>query len=239
LSLSCSGIRKQFGGFVVLRDVALSVGRGEILGLAGPNGAGKTTLFDVLSGHIRQDAGRVELDGHDVTHTPAHSRARLGLGRTFQSPLVPTGLTVAETLEAARIAWSPKLDAESVARARRFARLEAQDRQPSGHLDTVGRRKLLLACLLMRTPTVLMLDEPCSGLLRDEIDEIDDVICAIRDEMGMAVIVVEHRLELLSAIAERVLVLDEGRKIAEGPPAEVFDNPAVRAAYFDAPGKAA
>jgi ABC-type branched-subunit amino acid transport system ATPase component len=239
LSLSCSGIRKQFGGSVVLREISLSVERGEILGVAGPNGAGKTTLFDVLSGHVRQEAGHVELNGEDVTHAPAHVRARLGLARTFQSPLVPSALTVGETLEAARIAWSPRLDAEAVARARRLARLQVDDRRVSAQLDTLGRRKLLLTCLLMRTPGVLMLDEPCSGLLRDEIDEIDDVIRRVRDETGMAVIVVEHRLELLFAIAERVLVLDEGRRIAEGPPSEVFENPAVRAAYFEAPSRAA
>lgn len=239
MALSCSGIRKHFGGFVVLNEVSLALGRAEILGVAGPNGAGKTTLFDILSGHVRQDAGRVELNGQDITSAPAYARARLGLGRTFQSPLVPSSLTVAETLTAARLAWSPRLGIADVEKARALARLEADDRRLSAELDTLGRRKLLLACLLMRRPTVLMLDEPCSGLLQEEIDEIDEVIRSIRDETGAAVIVVEHRLELLTAIAERVAVLDEGTKIAEGPPAEVFDDPAVRAAYFEAPSRAA
>ena len=237
--LSCSGIRKGFGGFVVLDAVSLELGPAEILGVAGPNGAGKTTLFDILSGHVRHDAGHVELNGQDITNAPAYARARAGLARTFQSPLVPSSLTVGETLTAARLAWSPKLDVSDVERACVLARFEAEDDRPSGLLDTLYRRKLLLACLLMRRPAVLMLDEPCSGLLREEIDEIDEVIRGIRDETGAAVIVVEHRLELLSAIADRVAVLDEGRKIAEGPPAEVFDNPAVRAAYFEAPGRAA
>jgi branched-chain amino acid transport system ATP-binding protein len=239
LALSCSGIGKHFGGFVVLDHVALAVGRAEILGVAGPNGAGKTTLFDILSGYVRPDAGRVELNGQDITRAPAHARARAGLARTFQSPLVPTSLTVGETLAAARIAWSPKLGPDDVASARAFARLEAEDQRPSGLLDTLDRRKLLLACLLMRKPTVLMLDEPCSGLLQEEIDEIDEVIRRIRDESEASVIVVEHRLELLTAIADRVAVLDEGKKIAEGPPGEVFDDPAVRAAYFEAPSRAA
>lgn len=237
--LSCVGIRKHFGGSVVLCEVALAVGRGEILGVAGPNGAGKTTLFDILSGHIRQDGGTVELDGQDVTHAPAHARARAGLARTFQSPLVPAALTVGEVLDAARQAWSPKLGAEEVSRGRALARLEAAEGRLSAELDTLNRRKLLLACLLMRGPKVLMLDEPCSGLLRAEIDEIDEVIRRIRDETGAAVLVVEHRLELLSAIADRVAVLDEGLKIAEGPPAEVFDDPGVRAAYFEAPKRVA
>jgi branched-chain amino acid transport system ATP-binding protein len=239
LSLSCSGIRKHFGGFVVLDDVALGVDQGEILGVAGPNGAGKTTLFDILSGHVRQDAGRVELNGHDATRAPAHARARLGLARTFQSPLVPSLLSVGETLEAARVAWLPKLGAGEVGRARELARLDVDDRRVSGELDTLDRRKLLLACLLMRRPTVIMLDEPCSGLMQGEIDEIDRIVRGVRDETGAAVVVVEHRLELLMAIAERVAVLDEGRKIAEGPPGQVFADPAVRVAYFEAPGQAA
>jgi branched-chain amino acid transport system ATP-binding protein len=239
LVLSCSGIRKRYGGFVVLDEVSLVFGPAEILGIAGPNGAGKTTLFDVISGHAKQDAGRVELRGQDITHAPAYARARAGLARTFQSPLVPTSLTVGETLTAARLAWSPKLDASDVEGARALSRLEAGDERLSGVLDTLDRRKLLLACLLVRKPAVLMLDEPCSGLLREEIDEIDEIIRGIRDRTGAAVIVVEHRLELLTAVADRVAVLDEGRKIAEGPPGEVFDDPAVRAAYFEAPCRAA
>ena len=123
--LSCAGIRKHFGGFVVLSTVSLEVGHAEILGIAGPNGAGKTTLFDILSGHVRQDAGRVELNGRDISHAPAYSRARHGLARTFQSPLVPSSLTVAETLAAACAAWSPRLGPADVERARTLARFEA------------------------------------------------------------------------------------------------------------------
>jgi branched-chain amino acid transport system ATP-binding protein len=237
--LTCSGIRKRFGGFVVLDGVSLAIGPAEILGVAGPNGAGKTTLFDILSGHVRQDGGSVELDGQDITRAPAHARARAGLARTFQSPIVPTALTVGETLEASRVAWSPKLGPDEVSKGRTLAWLDAPDDRLSGELDTLNRRKLLLACLLMRGPILLLLDEPCSGLLREEIDEIDEIIRRIRDETGAAVLVFEHRLELLTAIADRVAVLDEGRKIAEGPPAEVFDDPAVRIAYFEAPKRVA
>lgn len=228
-------VRAVYGGFVAVDGVSLSVEGGHILGVAGPNGAGKTTLFDVLSGYHGADGGRVELNGDDVTRLPVHRRVRLGLARTFQSPIVPTDLTVGETLEAARMAWSPKLGAEDVQPARELARFEAHNRLRSGGLDTLDRRKLLLTCALMRKPSVLLLDEPCSGLMQGEIDQMDGIIRHVAEETGMAVIVVEHRLELLRAVAETVVVMDAGKVIAEGPPETVFDDPVVRAAYFEAP----
>jgi branched-chain amino acid transport system ATP-binding protein len=235
MSLSCSGIVKRFGGFVAVKGVDLALDEGQILGIAGPNGAGKTTLFDVLSGHVKPEAGRVELNGRNVTRLSAQRRARLGLARTFQSPLVPTRLTVGEVIDAARQAWLPKLPVEAAASARRFVSLDVSDQIVAGQLDTLNRRKLLLACLLLRQPKVLLLDEPCSGLLQDEIDEIDKVIRRVATETGTAIAVVEHRLELLLAVASRVVVLDEGEIIADGPAHEVFSYPAVRRAYFEAP----
>jgi ABC-type branched-subunit amino acid transport system ATPase component len=235
VSLACTEIRALYGGFVAVDGVSLSAADGHILGVAGPNGAGKTTLFDVLSGYHRADGGRVELNGTDITRLPVHRRVRLGLARTFQSPIVPTDLTVGDTLEAARIAWSPKVDPAGVQPARELARFTTSDGARCGGLDTLERRKLLLTCVLMRKPGVLLLDEPCSGLMQDEIDEMDAIIRQVTAETGVAVIVVEHRLELLRAVAESVLVMDAGKVIAEGPPATVFDDPAVRAAYFDAP----
>jgi branched-chain amino acid transport system ATP-binding protein len=239
LSLTCTGIRKRYGGLVVLRDVSLDVQAGEILGVAGPNGAGKTTLFDILSGHLRPDSGHVTLNGQDVTKKPAHERARRGLARTFQSPLVPVGLTVRDTLEASRVSSRPHLARSDVERSTSLVRFRSDGALICSQLDTLGRRKLLLACLLMHGPSVLLLDEPCSGLVQDEIDEIDGIIRTVANESGTAVVVVEHRLELLTAVAGRVAVLDEGAKIAEGPPDKVFNDPAVRAAYFETPGRAA
>ena len=235
MSLVCSDVSARYGGFVAVDDVSLSVEGGHILGVAGPNGAGKTTLFDVLSGYHRTDGGRVELNGADITRLPVHRRVRLGLARTFQSPIVPTDLTIGETLEAARIAWAPKVDPAEVQPARELARFTTSDGTRCGGLDTLDRRKLLLTCVLMRKPSVLLLDEPCSGLMQDEIDEMDAIIRQMVAETEIAVIVVEHRLELLRAVAETVLVMDAGKVIAEGPPSLVFDDPAVRAAYFEAP----
>jgi ABC-type branched-subunit amino acid transport system ATPase component len=235
VALVCTDVRALYGGFVAVDGVSLSAEGGHILGVAGPNGAGKTTLFDVITGYHSAAGGRVELNEQDVTKLPVHRRVRLGLARTFQSPIVPTDLTIGETLEAARKAFSPRIAGEEVQPARALARFTTPDDVRCGGLDTLDRRKLLLTCVLMRTPSVLLMDEPCSGLMQDEIDEMDAIIREVTAETGMAVVVVEHRLELLRAVAETVVVMDAGKVIAEGPPSTVFDDPVVRAAYFEAP----
>jgi branched-chain amino acid transport system ATP-binding protein len=231
--LSCSGIVLFLGGRPILSGVGLEMGAGEIFGIAGPNGAGKTSLFDVLSGRYRAHRGRVELNGRDVTDLPTFARARLGIGRTFQTPIVPDSLTVHEVLESARKAWKPKLSGLDAEWARTLVRLHAPDAAVSGTLETLERRKLLLAAIVMRRPSVLLLDEPASGMVTSEIDELDAVIKEIAWEYGIAVAVVEHRLELLASICDRVMVMDVGKTIAEGPAEEVFAHPAVRAAYFE------
>jgi len=192
----------------------------------------------VLTGRVKPDSGTVMLDGVDVTRQGAYKRARRGLARTFQAPLVPTSLTVQETLEVARVAFSPRLAKSDEAALRELTNFSAPDSKLAGALDTLDRRKLLLCCVLLRQPKVLLLDEPCSGLLSDEISEIEEVIRRLVAETGMAVCVVEHRLEILEALAQRVLVLDAGEQIALGTPAEVFNDPLVRAAYFEAPAGA-
>jgi branched-chain amino acid transport system ATP-binding protein len=234
----CREIGISFGSRAILEDVTLSVASGEVLGLVGPNGAGKTSLFEILTGRYTADSGQVFLGDRDITRMSVHDRARLGLGRTYQSPVVPGSLTIAETFRAARYAYKPyktRMDAERACHLANF-------RQPwdrvAGSLDTFDRRKLLLACLLMRQPTVLLLDEPASGLINSEIDELDLIIRRLVDEYNIGAILIEHRLELLSAIADRAVVLDMGIVIATGTPREVFRDPRVLAAYFEEPAHA-
>ncbi|MFN3937050.1 MAG: ABC transporter ATP-binding protein [Gemmobacter sp.] len=230
---ACSGVTLSLGGRQILRDVGLHVARGEVLGLIGPNGAGKTSLFEVLSGRYRPEAGHVVLDGADISRHDTVRRARAGLGRTYQSPVVPNALTVAETFRAARKAWPPFRSRHEAEWAARLVNLTVPWDRPAGSLDTFDRRKLLLACLMMRRPKVLLMDEPASGLINTEIDELDLLIRTLVDEYHLAVIVIEHRLELLDALADRVTVLNLGEVIAEGSPEAVFRDPAVRAAYFE------
>ena len=177
----------------------------------------------------------MELNGEDVTRLPAYRRARLGLGRTFQTPIVPTQLTVGEVLTAAQEAWPAKVTADELTRVRELLGLDIEKGRVAGLLGTLDRRLLLLACLLIRRPQLLLLDEPCSGLLADEIQAIDAIIRRIRDETKVTIVVVEHRLELLSAISDRVIVMDQGRVIVEGSAAEAFAHPDVQRAYFAVP----
>ena len=229
----CLNITLELGGREILRDISLEVRQGEVLGIIGPNGAGKTSLFEVLSGRRQPKSGKVFLSGDDITKLPLYERARLGVGRTYQTPVVPDELTVGETLKAARQAFKPYLtrfDAEYGAELTGF---KSKMDVPTVKLGALDRRKLLLACLLMRRPKVLLMDEPAAGLINSEVDEIDEHIRLMSRDMNISIIIVEHRIELLETIADRVMVMDAGEKIAEGSLDDVLTDPKVHAAYFE------
>ena len=230
---SCEGLSLDLGGREVLRNISLELREGEVLGIIGPNGAGKTSLLEILSGRYRPKTGKVYFEGQDINGLSLFERARLGIGRTYQTPIVPEELTVGETMKAARQAfrpWLTRFDAEYSADLVHF---RVPYDQPTVSLKTFERRKLLMACLLMRQPKVLLMDEPAAGLINAEIDEIDQILRMLSKEMNVAVLIVEHRIELLESIADRVIVMDAGEIIARGELAEIIDSPAVRAAYFE------
>jgi branched-chain amino acid transport system ATP-binding protein len=230
---SCTGISLDLGGREILRDINLHVDVGEVLGIIGPNGAGKTSLFEVLSGRMLPKSGTVTFKDKNVTSLPLYERARLGIGRTYQTPIVPDELTVGETFKAARQAYRPyctKFDAEYGAE---LVGLNIDDDEPAVRLDTLDRRKLLLACLLMRRPTLLMMDEPAAGLINSEVDEIDFLLRMLSKEMNISIALVEHRIELLGTIADRVMVMDAGEVISEGVMNDILSDPKVHAAYFE------
>ena len=230
---SCEDLSLDLGGREVLRNISLDLREGEVLGIIGPNGAGKTSLLEILSGRYRPKTGKVYFEGQDINGLSLFERARLGIGRTYQTPIVPEELTVGETMKAARQAfrpWLTRFDAEYSANLVHFR--VPYDR-PTVSLKTFERRKLLMACLLMRQPKVLLMDEPAAGLINAEIDEIDQILRMLSKEMNVAVLIVEHRIELLESIADRVIVMDAGEIIARGELAEIIDSPAVRAAYFE------
>ncbi len=230
---SCEGVHLDLGGREILRNITLSVNPGEVLGIIGPNGAGKTSLFEVLSGRMRPKSGTVKFKGQDVTRLRLYERARLGVGRTYQTPVVPDELTVGETFKAARQAYRPYLTRFDAEYGAELAGLRVDHDKPTASLDTLDRRKLLLACLLLRRPPLLLMDEPAAGLINSEVDEIDHLIRLLSKEMNIAIVIVEHRIELLDTIADRVMVMDVGEVISEGSLAQILADPKVHAAYFE------
>ncbi|MEW6476952.1 MAG: ATP-binding cassette domain-containing protein, partial [Actinomycetota bacterium] len=248
--LRAESVTVRFGGLIALDDATLNVADGEILGIIGPNGAGKTTLFDVLSGFVRPDAGRVAYDGRDVTRAAPHLRALAGLCRSFQDSRLFPGLTVAENLAVAceGIVTSfgplgPALRLPGAAASERavlhrtdelLAALNLEpwrDRFP-GDLSTGLRRLLELGSLLAQQPRVLLLDEPSAGLAQAEAEALGPLLRQVRDTTGCAVVIVAHDVPLLLAASDRLAAMDLGRVIATGPPADVVRHPDVVASYL-------
>jgi branched-chain amino acid transport system ATP-binding protein len=241
--LEVVGLTKRFAGVQALRDVSFRVETGTVLGLFGPNGAGKTTCFHCLSGVLTPDAGRVRFDGRDVTGAPPHVIAALGLGRTFQivkpfrslsaldNVLVGLGRAHYRGLRAlVRRARTPAALDQARALLARVGLAGVADR-PAAVLPLGMLRRLEVARALALSPRLLLLDEPFGGLAPDEANALAALVRSLRDE-GLTVVLVEHHMRLAMALVDRVVVLDHGEKIAEGPPAVVRRDPKVVAAYL-------
>jgi len=233
-------ISKRYGGLAVLSDVALSVKAGGILGLIGPNGAGKSTLFNVLTGFVRPDAGRVSFDGRDITRLSPESRNRLGIARTFQIVKPFLRLTVLENAMVGGFSRTSHV-AEARQRAREaLALVGLQGRQADpAHTLTLGDLKRLeLARCVATGPRVLLLDEVMGGLNLTEMEQMVRLVGGLRDR-GMTIVVVEHIMDAITALADDLVVLAQGRVLAHGKPAEVLRDPRVVDAYLGEPLDAA
>jgi branched-chain amino acid transport system ATP-binding protein len=252
--LEVRDVARRFGGVRALDGVSFDVHPGEILGFIGPNGAGKTTLFDVISGYTPADAGtiRLRVDGElvDLHDAPTHVRSWRGLGRSFQDGRLFPGLTVHEAIAVALeqhvevrdpMAATLHLPSVSDSEERVHARVdELIDLLALGayrdkfvrELSTGTRRVVDLACVLAQGPTVLLLDEPSSGIAQREAEALAPMLRRVRDDLGASLLVIEHDLPLLSSISDRMIALDLGRPVAEGTPAEVVEHPAVVASYL-------
>jgi branched-chain amino acid transport system ATP-binding protein len=245
--LEATSITKRFAGIRALDDVTLAVDAGQFVGLIGPNGAGKTTLFDCLNGNLHADHGQVAFDGHDITRLAAHQRARLGIGRTFQRIELFGGMSVRDhflvAARAHRTRGSFFRDVVNLSRPTPDERdrtastlallgLTADADRPIEALS-LGRGRLVeLGRALMTEPSILFLDEPSSGLDVSETSEMADALERVQRDQGVAILLVEHDLELVRRVGEKLYVLDIGRLIAEGPTDTVLDDPAVRRAYL-------
>ena len=250
IALAAAGITKSFGGNHAVRDVSFDVGKGEIVGMIGPNGAGKTTLFDLVSGYVSADRGRVVLDGHDISSDTATQRARKGLGRSFQDARLFPEMTVSEAMSVAVERWTtqrsvlaaalrlPTVFDDEERTARRVdelidvMNLGAYRNSFIRELSTGTRRIVDLACLVGHRPTVVLLDEPSSGIAQREVEALAPVLLRLRDEMGASLLVIEHDLPLISSIADRLIALDQGEVIASGAPADVLTHPDVVESYI-------
>ena len=253
-SLEVRDVSKRFGGVTALNNVSFDVGRAEILGFIGPNGAGKTTLFDVICGFLPADGGTIRLttDGgsSELARRSAQSRAQLGLGRSFQDGRLFPALTVQETIAVAlethvkvRDPLAAALHLPMVMRSEKRVRLRVDElidmvglaafRDKFVHeLSTGSRRIVDLACMLAHEPSVLLLDEPSSGIAQREAEALGPLLTRVRDTLGATLLVIEHDLPLLTSIADRMIALDLGEVIAEGGPADVVRHPAVIASYL-------
>jgi branched-chain amino acid transport system ATP-binding protein len=250
--LSVEGVSLSFGSIVALEDVSFSVNRGERLGIIGPNGAGKTSLLNCLNGVVQPQAGRVRLDGVEMLGRPGDKFIRLGVGRTFQGVSLQPSATVAENIlfGCDYLMHASLLEsAFSVGRARTERRRNRKRVEEImgflgiGHLaDTLagslpwGRQKIVeIGRALAADPKILLLDEPTSGMSHEEKIQVSICLARLQSEIGLTQILIEHDANFVSDLCNRVVVLDYGKVIAEGPPSEVMTNPLVVAAYLGSP----
>ena len=229
-------VTKRFGGFVALDAVSIDVAPGERLGLIGPNGSGKSTLVNCISGVLRNESGTILFGGTDVRAMPAHQRTRLGIARSFQIPKPFASMTVLENLaiplEYAAKEWAHPgqviADAQEI--LDRIGLAQKADERSNG-LTQIELRKLELARAMAAKPKLLIADEAMAGLSANEVDDILALLFML-NERGITIIMIEHIMRAVMRFSQRIVVLDAGKKIADGAPDDVVRNPAVEKAYL-------
>ena len=235
--LELKSVSKAFGTIVVASDIDLSLARGEALGIIGPNGAGKSTLFNLITGMLRPDRGRIVLEGRDITALPPEQRCRAGLGRSFQIPLPFEHLSVFENLSVAALFGGGMSQAEAVqvcGETLALTGLEPKANLRAGSLSLLDRKRLELARALATRPRILLLDEIAGGLTDAECHILIETIRSIHAR-GISIIWIEHVVHALLAVVSRLVVLDFGRIVAQGVPSEVMRSSEVQTIYLGVP----
>jgi branched-chain amino acid transport system ATP-binding protein len=233
--LSLEDIKKSYGALKVTDGVSLDVAAGEIVGILGPNGAGKTTLFNLIAGTVKPNSGRVFFKGQDVTRLDASARCRMGLSRSFQIPHPFNGMTVFENiLVGATFGRQTHQGAEArAADVLRLTGLARRANDRAGSLTLLERKRLEMARALATDPALLLLDEIAGGLTERECLSLLDAIREVHST-GVTIVWIEHVVHALMSVAQRLVVVDFGRKIADGPPAEVLASKEVQSVYMGA-----
>ena len=247
--LAVSGVSKHFGGVRAVEEVALSVERGALISIIGPNGAGKTSFLNMVSGFYRPDSGAIVFEGKDITGTRPSRIAALGIARTFQNIALFAGMTVLDNIMLGRhvhmkagilssfVYWGLAQKEEIAHRARveeliEFLELEDLRKQPTSGLAYGLRKRVELARALALDPKLLLLDEPMGGMNQEEKEDMARFILGVNQQWGTTIILIEHDMAVVMDISDRFAVLDRGRKISEGSPAEVQRHPDVIRAYL-------
>ena len=242
--LAVSNVSKRFGSLVAVRDITLTVERGELRAIIGPNGAGKTTLFNLVSGFFPPTAGTISFDRRDLSALPAHARVALGMARTFQITEIFPELTVFENVRISTEVtsgfrlrpWLHQSEKQQlqhdVHQVLELTRLHAKSERLVGELAHGDQRAVEIAMALALKPRLLLLDEPTAGMGEQETFEITQLIRRLHKERGLTIVLIEHDMRVIFNLADRITVLDQGSLLAEGTPPEIAGNEAVQAAYL-------